>query len=80
MPRKPLNEVNKTAAAIASKGRVALRAAKQSVDYGANTDLRTGIGIEINNFAMVMASPDAKEGTNAFVEKRKAVFQGSLRD
>jgi len=27
-----------------------------------------------------LASPDAKEGTGAFLEKRKAVFTGGLND
>ncbi len=79
-PDALMEEVMKTANIIADKGRVALRAAKQAVDAGANADLRTGISIEINNFAMAMASPDAKEGTRAFLEKRKPDFKGRLRD
>jgi enoyl-CoA hydratase len=79
-PEALMEEVMKTAGIIAEKGRVALRAAKQSVDGGADTDLRTGIRIEISNFAMAMASPDAKEGTRAFLEKRKPLFTGSLMD
>jgi enoyl-CoA hydratase len=79
-PDMLMEEVMKTANIIADKGRVALRAAKQSVDSGANTDLRTGISIEISNFAMAMASPDAKEGTRAFLEKRKPVFKGRLNN
>jgi enoyl-CoA hydratase len=79
-PEVLMEEVMKTAAVIAAKGRVALRAAKQSIDLGANTDLRTGLSIEINNFALAMASPDAKEGLGAFLEKRKAVFKGGLKD
>jgi enoyl-CoA hydratase len=79
-PEALMEEVLKTANTIAGKGRVALRAAKQSIDGGANTDLRTGISIEISNFAMAMASPDAKEGTRAFLEKRKADFKGRLKD
>lgn len=79
-PDALMPEVLKTAEVIAGKGRVALRSAKQSVDGGANADLRTGISIEINNFAMAMTSPDAKEGTRAFIEKRKADFKGGLTD
>ena len=70
-------EVEKTAKAIASKGRVALRAAKETVNQGANVDVATGCKIEINAFAVCMASEDAKEGTSAFLEKRKPVFKGS---
>lgn len=70
-------EVKKTARAIASKGRVALRAAKETVNQGANVDIVTGCKIEINAFSVCMASEDAREGTSAFLEKRKPVFKGS---
>jgi len=75
-----MEEVLKTARDIAAKGRVSLRAAKQAVNYGLNTDLATGCHIETDAFALVLASPDAKEGTTAFLEKRKAVFKGSLAE
>lgn len=70
-------EVMKTAKTIASKGRVSLRAAKQAVNNGLNTDLATGLNIECDAFALCMASEDSKEGTSAFLEKRKAAFKGS---
>jgi len=75
-----LEEVLKTAQEIAAKGRVSLRAAKQAVNQGLNVDLSSGCNMEVDAFALVFASPDAKEGTSAFLEKRKAVFTGSLRD
>jgi 3-hydroxyacyl-CoA dehydrogenase len=34
-----------------------------------------GIDMEIDNFARVTISKDAKEGTDAFQNKRKAVFR-----
>jgi enoyl-CoA hydratase len=64
---------------MAAKGKVSLRAVKQSVNRGLNTDLVTGCQIEIDAFALCMASPDAKEGTTAFLEKRKPVFKGGLK-
>ena len=70
--------VLKTAKEIASKGRVSLRAAKQSVNRGLDTDLASGCAVEIDAFALCMASPDGKEGTTAFLEKRKADFKGRL--
>jgi len=70
--------VLKTATEIASKGRVSLRAAKQSVNRGLDTDLASGCAIEIDAFALCMASPDGREGTSAFLEKRKADFKGRL--
>jgi enoyl-CoA hydratase len=71
-----MTAVGETAAAIAAKGRVALRAAKQAINNGLNTDLTTGLNLELDAFAICMDSPDAKEGTTAFLEKRKANFTG----
>ena len=67
-----------TAKTMASKGKTALRAAKHAVGQGLNADLCTGLGIECDAFALCMASPDAREGTGAFLEKRKPVFTGKL--
>jgi enoyl-CoA hydratase len=73
-------EVIKTAREIASKGKLSLRTAKEAINYGLNADLTTGIHIEIEGFGLCYGSSDAKEGTSAFLEKRKANFKGSLRD
>lgn len=73
-----MDEVIKTARILASKGKVALRAAKQSINNGLNVDLATGCSIETDAFALCLASPDAQEGTSAFLEKRKPDFKGSL--
>jgi len=75
-----MDEVMKVAKAIGSKGKVALRAAKQAINGGMDMDLKTGCHIEIDAFAVCLASPDAKEGTMAFLEKRKADFKGSLQE
>ena len=78
-PQKSLmEETIKVAGTIASKGKVSVRAAKQAIDIGANVDLHSGCNIEIDAFALCMASEDAKEGTIAFIEKRKAAFKGRL--
>ena len=75
-PENLMDEVLKTANLIATKGKVALRSAKEAVQIGLNSDLETGCKIENNVFGLTMASEDAKEGTHAFLEKRKAVFKG----
>jgi enoyl-CoA hydratase len=77
-PEVLMEEVLKTAKAIAAKGKVALRAAKQAINNGINADLTIGCGIELDAFALCMASEDAREGTAAFLEKRKPVFKGRL--
>lgn len=78
-PGDLLPEVRKTAAAIADKGKISLNMAKQTVNQGMDVDLTTGCKMEIDAFAICMASPDAKEGTQAFLEKRKPDFQGNLK-
>ncbi len=75
-----MDEVMKVAKEIAAKGKVSLRAAKQAVNNGINADLATGLKIEIDAFALSFSSADAKEGTTAFLEKRKPNFSGTLND
>jgi enoyl-CoA hydratase len=76
-PETLMEETLKTASNIAVKGRVSLREAKQAINAGMDVDLASGCNIEINAFSLCMASIDAKEGTSAFLEKRKANFKGS---
>ncbi len=73
-------EVMKTATTIASRGRASLRSAKQAINSGMDVDLKTGCRIEIDAFAICLSSSDAKEGTSAFLEKRKANFKGTLQE
>ena len=73
-----MDEAMSTARLIKTKGKVSLRAAKQAVNNGLNTDLGTGLHIEQDAFAICMANEDAKEGTKAFLEKRKPEFKGRL--
>jgi enoyl-CoA hydratase len=75
-----MDEVLNVAKIIISKGKVSLRAAKQAINTGMDVDLKTGCRIEIDAFAICQASPDAKEGTQAFLEKRGADFKGSLQE
>lgn len=75
-----MDEVLNVAKIIVSKGKVSLRGAKQAINTGMDVDLKTGCRIEIDAFAICLASPDAKEGTQAFLEKRKALFKGKLTE
>ena len=79
-PDSLMDEVMKTAALIASKGKVSLREAKQAINKGLDVDLASGCGVEVDAFALCYASSDAKEGTRAFLEKRPADFKGRLVD
>lgn len=73
-----METVMATAQKIAGMGKVSLRAAKQAINTGLNTDLATGCHIEIDAFALCLASEDSKEGTQAFLDKRRANFRGRL--
>jgi enoyl-CoA hydratase/carnithine racemase len=57
---------------------VALRAAKQAVDSGLESDLDTGLEIERLNFAALFATEDQRTGMRSFVENGpgKATFAG----
>ncbi|MGM0643620.1 MAG: enoyl-CoA hydratase/isomerase family protein [Thermodesulfobacteriota bacterium] len=77
-PEELTGEVRKVAAQIASLGKVALRGAKESLNSACHVDLETGMKLENDAFALCLASSDAKEGTGAFLEKRKPEFTGEM--
>lgn len=56
---------------------LALRAAKEAVDHGLDTDLATGLDIERVRFAALFATDDQSIGMSAFMEKRPAEFTGN---
>lgn len=56
------------AAKLAQGPALALRAAKESVDGGLETDLETGLTIERNWFAGLFATEDRERGMRSFVE------------
>jgi enoyl-CoA hydratase/carnithine racemase len=58
---------------------VALRAAKQAIDAGLETDLATGLEMERLSFAGMFATEDAKTGMRSFLENGpgKARFAGN---
>lgn len=74
-----METVLKTARSMAAKGSVSLCMAKQSINRGLDVDLAAGCQMEIDAFAICLASTDAKEGTHAFLEKRKPEFKGNLK-
>ncbi|WP_328197832.1 enoyl-CoA hydratase/isomerase family protein [Cytobacillus kochii] len=68
------DKVDEIAEQILAKGPLAVKLAKMAVQYGAETDQKTGQIIEKLAQAVLFATADKKEGTKAFMEKRKPVF------
>ena len=62
---------------IASLPRLALEAAKMLVNRGMEMDLGAALELEARCLGTLAGSHDLKEGTLAFLEKRKPNFTGS---
>ena len=71
-----LEEAKRVAREIAEKGPVATRLAKESVDRAYETTLSAGVEAERRALYLSFASEDAREGLQAFTEKRKPEFKG----
>lgn len=77
VPRgEALKAANEMAAEIAANGPVAVRHAKAAANRALDVDLISGLEYEADQFALLFATGDAKEGMGAFVERRKAEFKG----
>ncbi len=76
----PANEllpaVQKLALTISSRGPVAVAAAKESIQKCADLEIDQAMAFEAQSFKKLFSSLDMKEGTKAFLEKRKAQFEG----
>lgn len=71
-----MDAARETAGQILSKGPLAVRLARLAVQTGFETDQRTGLVVERLAQALLYASEDKREGTSAFIEKRKPDFKG----
>ncbi len=71
-----LHEAIKLAESIAEKSPIAVQLAKESVLKAFEMPLQESLFFERKNFYMLFATEDQKEGMNAFIEKRKANFEG----
>ncbi len=75
-PESHLGEAIRLAAEIAAKAPIAVRLAKAAVNKAYELSLREGLEFERASFYTLFATEDQKEGMRAFVEKRKATYQG----
>jgi len=61
---------------ILDKAPLAIKMAKQAIDEGLAMSFEEGLKLEEECFAKLCSSEDMKEGTLAFIEKRKPQFTG----
>lgn len=76
-PDKLVTEVRELAERIACKPPMASLFAKQAARAAAELDLKTGLDLELDLFAMLAPMKDAKEAALAFSEKRAPRFTGN---
>ncbi len=77
VPRgEALGEAEKIARKILAKSPVTVRLILEAVNRGVEVGLPEALNLEANLFGIACATEDMKEGTKAFLEKRKPDFKG----
>jgi enoyl-CoA hydratase len=71
-----MNAARDLARRIAKNAPVAVRNSKVAINRGMQVDIDTALAIEADLFGLCFSTADQKEGMDAFVNKRKAAFQG----
>lgn len=72
-----LDEAKKIAQTIASKASLAIEACKRAINGGAHLPIADGLELEALEFGTLVGTADFKEGTSAFLEKRKPQWKGN---
>ena len=75
-PETLLAEAEAMAATIVTRSPVGVAASKKAINNGFDRLLTEGLAGEVSSFAKLFTSEDQKEGTSAFVAKRKPNFTG----
>ena len=77
VPRERLDEeAQALARTLAARSPLALAAVKRAVNVGAEMDIERGMAYALQEFALLFAGADQKEGMSAFLEKREPSFGG----
>ena len=75
-PAELLNEARALASALAAKAPIAVRYIIDAVNKGLQMPFAEAQAHEATLFGLVASTEDMREGTKAFLEKRKAEFKG----
>ena len=75
-PEELLPRAKEMAKKVASRGQIAVRLAKLSINRGLEMGLADGVAFEAEVFGRCFATEDQKEGMGAFLEKRRPEFKG----
>lgn len=70
-----MTEAKALALKVAAMPGMALKMTKYAVNGGMNMDLRSALAYEARCFELLFSTEDQKEGTGAFLEKRKPLFR-----
>jgi len=75
-PSDLMDATRKLAGTLMQKGPIALRLAMQAIDGGLEMGMDAALDWEAHLFGVCASTADMKEGLAAFLEKRRAAFQG----
>ena len=70
-------ETLKVAEQLAQAAPLALRGILDAVNVGGECGIEEGLQYETAQFGLMFSTDDMREGTRAFLERRKPVFNGS---
>ncbi len=71
-----MNEARRIATLISSKAPLAVSACKRVINNGAHLSIDSALELEALEFGTLVDTEDIKEGTSAFLEKRKPAWKG----
>ncbi|WXR60843.1 short-chain-enoyl-CoA hydratase [Peptostreptococcaceae bacterium AGR-M142] len=74
-PEELMQKCMELAKSIANNAQIAIKATKEAINRGFETDIETGLSIEADLFGLCFASLDQKEGMDAFLNKRNPNFK-----
>jgi enoyl-CoA hydratase len=69
-------EAKRIATLIASKAPLAVAACKRAINGGAHLSIDDGLALEALEFGTLVDTEDIREGTSAFLEKRRPAWKG----